>query len=224
MDSVAAKRKELIRRLFPGGVPRIWCPVISHFTPDGEVDLFRMRAMRRTLAPHVGGRVAAGGTGDGWAMNRRQCSAVLDCLPLEIQGAGHARVSSPFWRRKTQDAYGTIVLSPVCAQAQIRRRRPGRQPSYRPACAGTAFAPPSAKTSTAKRSRTRSFPSWTSAFPSPLVNMPAITGSKVDADTINRLAAEISQLLYVTGQQRRGRIRPERQVYESLLLVARRGV
>jgi hypothetical protein len=57
-----------------------------------------------------------------------------------------------------------------------------------------------------------------------LVNMPAITGSKVDADTINRLAAEISQLLYVTGQQRRGRIRPERQVYESLLLVARRGV
>lgn len=107
-EQTAQKRKALISRLFPGGIPRIWCPMLTHYTPDGGIDVFRMRALLRSLAPHVGGLMLTGDLGDGWQLSRRHCEQVLSACRDDARALG-MRVLFAVAEEESQDAYGTIV-------------------------------------------------------------------------------------------------------------------
>jgi hypothetical protein len=37
------KRGELIARMFPHGIPTLWCPLLAYYARDGSIDKARMR-------------------------------------------------------------------------------------------------------------------------------------------------------------------------------------
>lgn len=76
-SSVPEIRRALLGHLFPEGVPSLWCPPITHYTPDGGIDGPRMQAHLAHLAPHVGGLLAAGSTGDGWELDNERYRTVV---------------------------------------------------------------------------------------------------------------------------------------------------
>ena len=53
-------------RLFPDGVPGLWCPTITHYDERGSIDAARSVAHLESIAPHIGGILLPGSTGDGW--------------------------------------------------------------------------------------------------------------------------------------------------------------
>ncbi|MBE5761019.1 MAG: hypothetical protein E7334_03365 [Clostridiales bacterium] len=120
MDVVMEKRNELMQRLFPGGVPRIWCPMLTHYNPDGGIDGFRMRAMLRSLYPHVGGLVAAGETGDGYRLTRKQCDSVLN-ICLEDSKALGMRVLFAVLEDEAQDAFGCIYYHLAALERKFKK-------------------------------------------------------------------------------------------------------
>jgi dihydrodipicolinate synthase/N-acetylneuraminate lyase len=71
-------RQALLRRLFPAGVPALWCPLITHYRDDGSLDRERLAAHLRHLAPQVRGFLIPGSTGDGWEMNDAEINDLLD--------------------------------------------------------------------------------------------------------------------------------------------------
>ncbi len=71
-------RTALVHRLFSGGIPRLWCPTLTHYHDDGSMDLGRMRLHLARLAPHVKGLLVPGSTGDGWEMSEAERVAALD--------------------------------------------------------------------------------------------------------------------------------------------------
>lgn len=78
-----AERNRISSQLFPAGIPRLWCPVITHYMPDGSIDTVRMERHIRALAPYIGGLLVPGSTGDGWELPRAMKLALLDMvLPL----------------------------------------------------------------------------------------------------------------------------------------------
>jgi dihydrodipicolinate synthase/N-acetylneuraminate lyase len=77
MGTVAA-RKELLGRLFPAGVPSLWCPMITHHRAEGGLDRERQAAHLRNLAPSVKGFLIPGSTGDGWQMNDGEIRELLE--------------------------------------------------------------------------------------------------------------------------------------------------
>lgn len=77
-NSTATARRALIDRRFPGGIPRLWCPLITHYDGDGHIDGARMAAHLKHLSPHVKGFLIPGSTGDGWEMNDAEIQRVLD--------------------------------------------------------------------------------------------------------------------------------------------------
>jgi len=81
-------RAELRRRLFPGGIPELWCPLITHYRDDGSIDRERMAAHLRQLAPHVKGFLILGSTGDGWELSESEVRQVLE-IALEEAGRLH---------------------------------------------------------------------------------------------------------------------------------------
>jgi dihydrodipicolinate synthase/N-acetylneuraminate lyase len=74
----AESRTALIACLFPGGIPRLWCPTLTHYHDDGSIDFGRMRLHLQRLAPHVKGLLVPGSTGDGWEMTEAERVAALD--------------------------------------------------------------------------------------------------------------------------------------------------
>jgi dihydrodipicolinate synthase/N-acetylneuraminate lyase len=88
MTDTTRARRELLASLFPAGVPRLWCPPVSHFSAARRPDPDRTRRHYATLAPHVGGVLVPGSTGEGWAMTEADALAVLDAAlgPAKTNG------------------------------------------------------------------------------------------------------------------------------------------
>lgn len=72
-----AQRHALVRTLFPAGIPRLWCPVLSHFRADGSVDAERTARHLEAIAPYVRGIMVPGSTGEGWDMHEAQIRELL---------------------------------------------------------------------------------------------------------------------------------------------------
>jgi dihydrodipicolinate synthase/N-acetylneuraminate lyase len=76
-DSIAATRARLLKRIFPEGVPLLWCPPLTHYDRRGAIDGSRMTAHFRHLSPNVRGFLIPGSTGDGWELTRAERKQVL---------------------------------------------------------------------------------------------------------------------------------------------------
>jgi dihydrodipicolinate synthase/N-acetylneuraminate lyase len=71
-------REALIKGLFPGGIPRLWCPLLTHYKNDGSIDFDRMRAHFNHIVPGIKGYLIPGSTGDGWELTDEETMQVLD--------------------------------------------------------------------------------------------------------------------------------------------------
>jgi dihydrodipicolinate synthase/N-acetylneuraminate lyase len=78
--SVPALRTDMVRTLFPGGIPRLWCPLLTHYDDHGELDTRRIAAHIRHMRPWVSAFLAPGSTGDGWEMSEAESTGLLDFL------------------------------------------------------------------------------------------------------------------------------------------------
>src|SRR5579863_8426998 len=71
-SSIASQRAQLLVRLFPKGIPRLWCPALAHYDSQGVLDRGRIMAHLRQTSANVHGFLIPGSTGDGWEMNEQE--------------------------------------------------------------------------------------------------------------------------------------------------------
>ncbi len=80
MAETEAERRERFRELFPEGIPRLWCPTISHYDRSGSIDAERASAHLESIAPHIGGILLPGSTGDGWDQTADEKRALISTI------------------------------------------------------------------------------------------------------------------------------------------------
>lgn len=71
------RRRQILTEAFPKGVPTLWCPVVTHYRADGSIDVERASAHLHSLAPHIGGILLPGSTGDGWQQTADEKRALI---------------------------------------------------------------------------------------------------------------------------------------------------
>jgi dihydrodipicolinate synthase/N-acetylneuraminate lyase len=78
-------RAQLLKALFPDGVPPLWCPLLTHYREDGTFDAPRIAAHLQHLASHVGGFLIPGSTGDGWQLSDEETNRLVGLVlePVE---------------------------------------------------------------------------------------------------------------------------------------------
>src|SRR6266404_698373 len=86
--NTSTRRAELLQRLFPGGIPTLWCPLLTHYREDGLIDAPRIEAHLRHLAPHVTSFLIPGSTGDGWVLGEARTRQLIE-LALDLAGPLH---------------------------------------------------------------------------------------------------------------------------------------
>lgn len=180
--TVQVERGALIRRIFPDGMARLWCPPLTHYRQDGSLDTGRIEAHIGALAPYVGGLLVPGSTGDGWDLTRVQKMELLDTvLPVA------SRLGLPVLigvLERTTDAMLDFVRS-------LEART-----SAAPVVGIVACAPCGADQSEAsiEASLDRIL---TIGLPTAIYQLPQVTGNEISVDTIERLAAQFSNFFMV---------------------------
>jgi dihydrodipicolinate synthase/N-acetylneuraminate lyase len=86
--TIASQRQKILARHFPGGVPPLWCPTLTHYSSDGSLDHARMTAHFAHLSRWVKGFLIPGSTGDGWEMNDNEAQQLLEFALGQVQQLG----------------------------------------------------------------------------------------------------------------------------------------
>src|ERR1051325_2499144 len=80
---VKTERATQVARLFPQGIPDLWCPSLTHYTANGDLDAQRISSHLKYLSQFVPGYLIPGSTGDGWELSDAEIISLLEIvIPL----------------------------------------------------------------------------------------------------------------------------------------------
>ncbi|MBP1731998.1 MAG: dapA 2, partial [Deltaproteobacteria bacterium] len=84
----AKLRGASLRGFFPDGIPRLWCPLLTHYRDDGSIDFDRMSVHLSQVTPWVNGYLIPGSTGDGWELDEAETLAVTEFAVRQARERG----------------------------------------------------------------------------------------------------------------------------------------
>ena len=175
-----SNRSELQQRLFPGGIPKLWCPTLSYFSAAGTFDARRMAEHLQRLSPHVEGLLVPGSTGEGWEMSDQQIIDLLDLVLPIATGLG-MRVLVGVLKTETEQVLRAIDD----LQSHLAS----------PAVVGITVCPAKGAELTQAEIRSGLARVLALGIPTALYQLPQVTQNEMSSDTVANLAREYSNFI-----------------------------
>lgn len=180
MKTTASLRRELQAELFPQGIPRLWCPTLTHFRATREPDAARIRAHLAVLAPYVRGILVPGSTGEGWEMSDADIRGLLNIV-LEAAAELNVRVLIGVLKTSVEE-----VLAGLDAMEDLRTHR---------AVAGFTICPPKGSDLGQREIRESLARVLARGWPTALYQLPQVTQNEMSAETVAALAREFPNFI-----------------------------
>ncbi len=202
-QTTAQRRSALIERLFPGGVPKLWCPLLTHYQADGSPDRNRIAAHLRSIAPYTKGLLVPGSTGDGWEMDDQEQRRLLK-LVLELSRPLNLRVLIGALRTDAEQERRVIVD----ALGRLRRRTRLEDDCGAMAAAGVCgftVCPPTGRDLPQEEIRDRLAAILELGVPTALYQLPQVTLNEMAPETVAELAGRYANFYLLkdsSGQDR----------------------
>ncbi len=191
--SAAARRASLLASLFPGGVPLLWCPPLTHYDRHGAIDGLRIAAHLRHLSAHVKGLLIPGSTGDGWELSEQEIRQLLDIALEQVRRLNlHLLIGalSP----DADEALKTIHKAVERLKARARETDPARALAGARVCGFTVCAPRGRQLSQTEigRALTRILET---GLPIALYQLPQVTQNEVSPELASDLALRFENFI-----------------------------
>ena len=180
MNENAAQRRALQAQQFPKGIPRLWCPTLTHFKAAREPDAGRIHAHLEALSPRVNGILVPGSTGEGWEMNDADIRALLR---IALDAAHNFGVGVLVGVLKTSVEE---MLACIDAMNDIREH---------PAVVGVTVCPPKGKGLSQHVIYEGLSAVLKKGWPTALYQLPQVTQNEMSAETVLTLAREFSNFM-----------------------------
>jgi 4-hydroxy-tetrahydrodipicolinate synthase len=180
METIRASRQALHAQLFPQGIPRLWCPTLTHFRAAREPDAVRIRVHLSVLARHVRGILVPGSTGEGWEMNDADIRVLLGIV-LDAAAESGVRVLIGVLKTDVDE-----MLACLDAMEDFR---------VHPAVAGLTICPPKGAALTQAEIRDGVRHVLARGWPTALYQLPQVTQNEMTAETVAVLAAEFPNFI-----------------------------
>ena len=187
------RRDALLQRLFPDGVPVLWCPLLTHYDEQGRIDAQRIARHLDFLAPAVRGFLVPGSTGDGWELSDAEARTLLETvMPL----AGERRLHLLIGVLKPETAAMQAFMADTIAWLKRRCGSTDIIEALRQAAAvGFTFCAPHGATLTQRDITTAFDTLLAEGAPTALYQLPQVTSNEVAPETVRTLAARHANLL-----------------------------
>ena len=183
----AAERQSMMQRLLPGGMPKLWCPLLTHYTADGALDKPRMRAQLDFLQTSVRGYLIPGSTGDAWQLGDAEVRELLDFAIAESSERRFALLIGVL-KATTSDMLAN--LESTVAWLRERTGAASDEECFRRASVcGFTVCPPTGADLSQDEIRTDLDRVLATGRPISLYQLPQITGNEMTPETVSWLAA-----------------------------------
>jgi len=187
---IKERRCALITRLFPEGIPQLWCPPLTRYADDGSIDLARMEAHLVYMSQWIKAYLVPGTTGDGWEMSEEEIRKVL-AFDLDMAEKLNIRILVGVSKTDAEAARQSIVdiLRWLRERTGIRNNKEIIGKTR--VCGFTVCAPRGGNISQEQIYRAL-VPILELGVPVALYQLPQVTENEMSAETVARLAAEFS--------------------------------
>jgi len=191
MSSASARftgqRQQLVQRLFPKGIPMLWCPSLTHFADAGAIDKTRMRAHLRFMHPWVQGFLIPGSTGEGWEMSDVEARELLGFMIDEIRDVGaHLLIGM------LEPDIGDVLRGLKDTLAWLKQRTGAEdtlESLAKSSVCGFTVCPPSGRGLSQDQIRTALESVLSSGVPVSIYQLPQVTQNEMSHETVATLAA-----------------------------------
>ncbi len=195
MEQTDEKRAWLIRTLFPTGIPRLWCPLLTHYKKDGAIDFDRASAHFHHILPFVKGFLIPGSTGDGWELDEEETRKITE-FALRLAGKGGVSLLLGALKRDAESMKRAIadmcnLLDPTGAVGADDRIQTLRK---RHVC-GFTVCPPAGETLSQSEIEAGLSGILDMGLPTALYQLPQVTDNEVSPETFERLAGLYPNLI-----------------------------
>lgn len=203
MDSIPERRKILTASLFPDDIPRLWCPLLTHYRDDGSIDFERMSRHFSHIAPAVRGYLIPGSTGDGWALDDEQTLQVAG-YAIRMARGHDIRLLLGVLKSDPEKMIRTIS---AMLDADVRGESPADLLNIlrdRHIC-GFTICPPTGKTLTQPEIGAGLAAVLDLGLPTALYQLPQVTGNEIDAATFREIGRQYANVILFkdsSGQDR----------------------
>ena len=203
MEDPACLRKNIIAATFPDGVPRLWCPLLTHYHDDGTIDFERMTRHLEAIVPAVEGFLIPGSTGDGWELDDTQTLDVARFAVRQAQKLG-CRLLLGVLKRDTTAMIRTISAL-LGAEAAGQSKEDTLRILREKHIVGFTVCPPAGKDLTQSQIMAALGEILEMGLPTALYQLPQVTGNEVAPETFAGLARRYANLIFFkdsSGQDR----------------------
>jgi len=192
--NILRQRMELIQEFFFHGIPRLWCPPLTHYANDGAIDFGRMSAHIAHLAPSVKGFLIPGTTGDGWELDEQETLGLVEFAAKQVRTHGILTLLGVL---KPEPA---AMKETITAMLSVLQRTTGASDVttclHLASTCGFTVCAPTGKT----LSQTEIYESLTKimdmGLPTALYQLPQVTGNEVAPETFERLVENFPNLIF----------------------------
>ena len=217
MLEIAAKRGDLLRQLVGDPFPRLWCPPLTHYTADGEIDQKRMAAHWGFMAPHVNSFLVPGSTGDAWEMNARETQTLLE-LSLRLAAARGSRLLIGVLKEDTSAVRQSILQLLATFRQTTGKDDPIEAMKAVKVC-GFTICPPRGGHLTQDTIEAELDQVLELGLPTAIYQLPQITGNEMSPSLVARLAERHANLMLLKDSSGADRVALDADRRSSLILL-----
>ncbi len=188
-----AVRRELLTQLFPSGIPRLWCPALTHFSDAQTPDFARIETHLQKLAPDVRGLLIPGSTGEGWEMSDADIRGLLQgVLPLAKANGqsvliGVLKTTTPAVLQCLQDTISWLVETSGASSPLEAMQKMG--------VVGFTVCPPQGADLSQNEIESALRQVLQIGVPTALYQLPQVTQNEMAPELVAKLAAEFPNFL-----------------------------
>lgn len=204
MTDEKKKRAAFVETFLPPRIPRLWCPLLTHYTEGGEIDFNRMSQHLRFVQPRVKGYLIPGSTGDGWDLDEGETLDVVD-FALRSSRENEMHLLLGVLRTDLESMKRTLDLIIVALQ-RFSRTDDIHEALKKAHVCGFVFCPPKGKTLSQEELCSGLSEIMKRGLPTALYQLPQVTENEVDPETFGRLVAAHPNLIFFKDSSGRDRI------------------
>jgi dihydrodipicolinate synthase/N-acetylneuraminate lyase len=186
-DSVVTQRAALLARLFPEGVPKLWCPLLTHYTPAGGLDTARMQVHLQHVAQWVSGYLIPGSTGDGWELTSEETREVVE-FALDAALTSRLHLLLGVLTPSAAEARQRVADTVQWLQTRLRAASPEQALAEARVC-GFAVCPPTGAGLSQQEIEAALAEVLALGYPTALYQLPQITQNEMSPEVVARLGA-----------------------------------